>query len=1088
MKTIKKKMAILALLLLPTVMAWAGNVSETDAMKKAQQFLDKRGTGGAIQMKAAARGPRRAAPTAVQSDYYVFNVGSGDGFVIVSGDDRTTDILGYADSGRFDEENMPDGLRYLLDGYAEQMAWLDAHQAEVSAAPAAISPARSPIAPLIESRWDQGAPYNNLCPEIDDEKTVTGCVATSMAQLMYYHKWPTAACTDIPGYTTNTKNKNEASYSLSVSGLTSTSFNWGAMTNTYASNATGAAADEVAKLMKYCGVSLQMTYGLRQNGGSGAFSEAIPFALKTYFGYDGGVRHTYRKCYSYTEWVDLIYSELASRRPVALHGQSMGGGHSFVCDGYDTDDYFHINWGWGGDGNGYFRLSVLQPYVQGAGGSSTLDGFSFSQGAVIGIQPPVDGNKDYCLSLEGLRFGSSDASASKNFTRENKTDNFTGISLYYVVYDYYYGSNAFDYAVQLVDANGDIVQSFHTEENVQMSWNQTNTEPNNTNSKGRTLSGLSIPSSVDDGTYYIKVMSRPAGTSNWQECYDGDRYQLTAVISDNSLTITVPIPATINPASATLDVSGNLTQGYEQEVTATITGGSIDFHDDVILRVNGKSVMGKVLDVPAGRSVVARFVYTPLTAGDNVLTLWSRSTNSQIGSSTTVSITESDATSNLTLTVNYTIGNLSDGKLYGNALRVTVRANNPSTENTYVGRLNCSLREYASADANIDDYVSNYVTKYIVIEKDSYTDVGFDYMELEVGKFYRLRFSYSQNYIDDGKMKTRLVAFDPTEPYEMIEGYKTYNADGTTTILSKPVNNAINGGTALCIDLTGLTTIPTITPSSNTNCVYLLPDGVEVPASLSGCNVVCGSTANNLTLTDGEDFFTPIAFTAENASYTRTFTLAAAGTSGWNTLFLPFTATTVSCVGLGDVDWFQSAGDTDGNFWLRSFTGDGEGSVTFDYANTTSIAANTPYIIAVPGSDFGSWQMTGKEVTFSGTNVSIAATSPVSGVSGNHYKFVGSTVGTTVSNVYVLNDKGSKFVKTTDKEVEPFRAWFTPISISSLSRPSLVIFSPEETGIELPSAEGEESGCYFTLDGRRLPAAPSVPGIYVLNRKKVIVK
>ncbi|MBQ4391936.1 MAG: C10 family peptidase [Prevotella sp.] len=1097
----KKTMAVMAMLLLPAVTAWAGSVSETDAMKKAQQFLDKRGRGAVIQKKMAARGPRRMAQTDVQSDYYVFNVGTGDGFVIVSGDDRTTDILGYADSGTFDQEHMPDGLRYLLDGYAEQMAWLDAHQAEVSAAPAAISPARSPIAPLIETRWNQGAPYNNLCPEIDDEKTVTGCVATSMAQLMYYHQWPKSNCTDIPAYTTSTKNKSKEKVTLSVDGLTATSFAWGDMTAKYTSDATGTAADEVAKLMQYCGVALQMSYGLSANDGSSAYSEAIPYALKDRFGYDGGVRHAYRRCYSYTEWVDLIYSELANNRPVALGGQSMGGGHSFVCDGYDTDDYFHINWGWGGGSDGYFRLSLLNPYEQGIGGSSTLDGFSFGQNAVIGIQPPVSGNKDYCLSLEGLRLSSS-TSTSQTFTR-NVERNFTGIALYFKVYNYHYGSNSFDYAVQLVDANGNAVHTL-SEKTQKMSWDDSNTNKN--------LTALSIPSTVSDGTYYIKVMSRPTGTAAWQECFDGDRYQLTAVISGDQLTVSVPIPATVLPTSASFAVSGDLTQGHEQEVTASVTAGALDYSDNLFLGVkeqgsaNFKAAMGKMVDIPAGQTVDIHFTFIPSAAGETTLALFNGRDSSTGNASGTkignvekvITVSASDATNTQELTVVPTVNNLSGGKLYGNALHVTARVTNPSTEYSYAGKLSCSLREYDRKDADIDKYVSTYVTKSITVAKGSYSDIPFEFSGLELGKFYRLRFSYQQGYEENGKQKIRTVAYAPfpsENPYEMGEGYAVYAADGTVSISAPSAN--IEAGNAACVDLTGINlSTSTVTPGSNPNCIYLLPDGASVPASLSGSNVVCGTTASNLALTDGHDFFTPIAFTATDATYTRTFTVEAEGTRGWNTLFLPFTATTVTCPGLGSVDWFKSATDEDGNFWLRNFTGDGKGSVVFDYAASTSIAANTPYIIAVPGSYFGSWQMTDKAIVFSGTNVDIAASMTAVGtpsspsVSGNHYKFSGSTVSTTISDVYLLNAEGSKFVKAASETVvPPFRAWFTPVSISSLSRASLSIASPEATAIRLtPSSEGTEDDCYFTLDGRRLPAAPTAPGVYVKNRKKVIIK
>ena len=281
---------------------------------------------------------------------------------------------------------------------------------------------------------------------IDGEHVVTGCVATSMAQVMFYHKCPATdcSCAPIPAYSTNTLNSAKEEIELAIPALGATSFDWKNMISNYESgdNVVGTAEEQlaVAKLMQYCGSSIEMMYGLKNNGGSSAYNEAIPFALKTYFGYDGGISHAYRKNYSYEAWVNLIYNELAAERPVILGGQSMGGGHSFVCDGYDTGDYFHMNWGWGSNGDGYFQLSVLQPRKYGFGGRSSLDGFSFGQDVVFGIQPPVDGNADYCMSLEGLHLGGSDATlSSKTYSRTSSTDDFTGISIYYDVWNYYYG-------------------------------------------------------------------------------------------------------------------------------------------------------------------------------------------------------------------------------------------------------------------------------------------------------------------------------------------------------------------------------------------------------------------------------------------------------------------------------------------------------------------------------------------------------------------------------------------------------------------------------------------------------------------------
>ena len=620
------------LLLLPTLSLYAGSVSEAEARQKVQTFLQQRGKKTSSQrVKLMKKGRRTGTPASTGAGYYVFNLGETDGFVIVSGDDRTTAILGYADSGSINEDDMPDGLRYLLQGYEEQMANIP----DEVEAPLQTS-SRAPIGPLIKTNWNQGNPYNNLCPMIDGEHVVTGCVATSMAQVMFYHKCPATdcSCAPIPAYSTNTLNSAKEEIELAIPALGATSFDWKNMISNYESgdNVVGTAEEQlaVAKLMQYCGSSIEMMYGLKNNGGSSAYNEAIPFALKTYFGYDGGISHAYRKNYSYEAWVNLIYNELAAERPVILGGQSMGGGHSFVCDGYDTGDYFHMNWGWGSNGDGYFQLSVLQPRKYGFGGRSSLDGFSFGQDVVFGIQPPVDGNADYCMSLEGLHLGGSDATLSSKTFNRNVEGAFTGISIYYDVWNYYYGSNnSFDVALQLQDANGNVVQTFDTHETDAMAWND--------NYSATPV--VSIPSMVADGTYYIKVMSRLHGDGSWQECYDGDAYKMTATIADNQLTINVPIPSNVFPVTATLSVEGDKFYGHEQIVTASITGGAGSYNGDIVLRVNDQAIMGKVLNIGASENVVVEYSFIPNRAGSNTLKLWNRrSGGTQIGTAETVAI------------------------------------------------------------------------------------------------------------------------------------------------------------------------------------------------------------------------------------------------------------------------------------------------------------------------------------------------------------------------------------------------------------------------------------------------------------------
>jgi len=1090
----------------------AAIVTEQEAKQKALDFMATRGhrTTAAATTRIGQTSRRAGAPATGTDRYYLFNIGHDEGFVIVSGDDRTPAILGYADSGSISFDNMPDGLRYLLNGYAEEMEWLESQEESDAAAQArAAAPAhaaiRSTIAPLIQTRWDQGQPYNNNCPYINSEKTVTGCVATSMAQVMYYHRWP-AVTTAIPAYSIKTKDQNKQDITISsevLHELPATTFNWNNMTLTYSSASTGDPADAVAELMQYCGWSLQMIYGLSINGGSGTYTPCIPDALKTYFGYDNDTRVVYRKFYSYQEWISLIYDELIDERPVIMGAQSSGGGHSFICDGYDTDDYFHINWGWSGSSDGYFRLSLLNPYDQGIGGSTTRDGFSAGQAAVIGIQKPTVSTNSYCLSLEGLNFGSPDANATtKTFTRDAETNSFTGINLSFTICSYRFRENSFDYAIQLVNSNGSVVDTLATEENLAMSFNiNFNCEVS-----------IAIPSDVADGTYTIKVMSRHVGTADWQECYMADRFQLSAEISGNSLTINVPIPAITTPTAATFRVNGNKTKGYEQEVIASITGGASDYHDDLYLRVNGTSVMGRQADIPAGQTVDVHFKYTPTKSGQNTLAIYNKkSKGTQIGTSTVINITDSDASNTQELTFGDPVfTNLTTGdnpKLYGNAVRASIRVYNPSTVYSYASQLNCSLRKYDSMNENghEGEYVDATVQhQFITIAKSesgenlSFIDVNFEFNGVEPGKFYRLRFSYTK--ADENGNAT--TASGPISAcYEMGAGYIAYNTDGTVTI--KPVVGTITADednhVATFVDLSAISSFDgiTVTPSANPNCLYRLPEQpaatrgtATAPNSLEGRNVIYGETAESITLTDNYDFYSPIAFTANEITYTRTFTLAANGSSGWSTIMLPFDVTRItvadgSAIGK-TVDWFHSADDTGKNFWLKTFSGDNNTTVYFDYA--TAMNANTPYIIAVPDDRWGEeWQMTNKPVTFYGENSYIAATIEHS-ISGNNYKFFGKTAATSLNDGYALNDIGSTFAKISEATaIGAFRAWISSVSISSFTQPALAIGSGLPVSISMPTAAPTATDAdIYDLQGRRLTTKPR--GIYINSGKKYIGK
>lgn len=311
-----------------------------------------------------------------EASYYVFNIGEGGGFVIVSGDDRVAPVIGYSTTASFDPGNMPDNMRGWLSeceriiAYAQTLPENPYPVAKIRAA------AEDSVRPMVTTQWGQGNPYNMRCPRIGRENALTGCVATAMAQIMKYHKWPERAPEGTGGYLVSGKPKtiNDMSEEFET-------FDWDKMRDSYKKFGSDPQKEAVANLMAACGAGVWMQY---ESGASGAYVSDVATSLVQNMGYDENVSYVLRDAFPNDEWLNLIKSELREGRPVLYAGSSNAmGAHAFVCDGYDGNGLFHINWGWDGMDDGYFNLDLLAPATVG------YAGFSYSQEAIVGIQKPA---------------------------------------------------------------------------------------------------------------------------------------------------------------------------------------------------------------------------------------------------------------------------------------------------------------------------------------------------------------------------------------------------------------------------------------------------------------------------------------------------------------------------------------------------------------------------------------------------------------------------------------------------------------------------------------------------------------------------
>ncbi len=348
---------------------------------KAQAVPGKRALSGGLALVATSddlAAGKRAAEGSVPA-WYVYNQGA-EAYVIVSGDDRMADILGYSTDGAFVAEGMPSNLRAWLENYTILAEAFQAGRvtdfATIQSVPAGYPESVAPL--LGDISYSQDAPYNNLCPEVDGERCVTGCVATAMASILSYWKYPERG-TGSYSYTTMT---HEIPCSFDFG---STVFDWENILPIYAEGEyTDEQAEAIATLMYACGVAADMDYSASF---SGAFDMDMLTGMIEHFGFNPYALLHDRVEYSSQEWMELVCGELSAGHPLYYGGYDMyGGGHAFVVDGYDRNGMVHVNWGWGGSSNGYFNIATLDPYTQGIGGGSG-EGFAFGQIMAAGLVP-----------------------------------------------------------------------------------------------------------------------------------------------------------------------------------------------------------------------------------------------------------------------------------------------------------------------------------------------------------------------------------------------------------------------------------------------------------------------------------------------------------------------------------------------------------------------------------------------------------------------------------------------------------------------------------------------------------------------------
>lgn len=410
-----RKLSLLLLACLTLGIAWAERVSVNTAQQVAANVAaglspSNLRSSSDLTLVYAAPAQQQSGLRAAgnESDYYIFNVGTGDGFIIVAGEDRVRPVLGYSAEGEVDMEKMPGNMKAWLEMYQKEISWAVAQnisasgeiQGEWQGLLNGSTQLRAGEPQLQTAHWAQGEPFNRMTPMIGGEHAVTGCVATAQAIVMYYYKQPEKPIVNSTNnsYTiTEYKAIDQGNgwYKLEVESekeyqeqLQYDGYDWDNMLPSYNDGYSDAQANAIAELMRDCGYNVNMDYAKttypdgRTSLSSGASTSAVVTSLKNVFGYSQSVQYVEKQAYRWADWIALIKKEIDEKRPVILNGTDpMQGGHAFVCDGYSSENYFSINWGWGRTEPEYYLLSALDDDGESSGFAAE------NYGAIIGIQP-----------------------------------------------------------------------------------------------------------------------------------------------------------------------------------------------------------------------------------------------------------------------------------------------------------------------------------------------------------------------------------------------------------------------------------------------------------------------------------------------------------------------------------------------------------------------------------------------------------------------------------------------------------------------------------------------------------------------------
>lgn len=998
----------------------AAPLSPQQALKHATLFLNARGK--ATSEHLAAKAPKMAGQPAEQAAYYIFGV-TGGGFVVVSGDDLTAPILGYSDKGTYDEDNMPEGLKWLLQTYTEQISYvrekasLNTTQPNRSSA-MPVRAVRHNIEPLMTTLWNQGYPYNLLCPKYynqdgtQGDHCATGCVATAIAQVMAYYRYPNATTRTIPGYLQHF-NTDQGDKAVQLRNIPANSIiDWENMLDIYGDHDSDQQQLAISQLMYWVGLGCKMGYGPSSAAG---FPEGVN-ALIRYFGYDDGTHIESRSNHTIQSWDELLYHELETGHPIAFAGTNSGGAHAFVLDGYDIDGLFHVNWGWGGMCNGYFRVDVLDPDDNsGIGASSTPGGYNMGQDAIIGMRLP----DELTAPGDAYRLTVNDWEIRRGNVFFANYVNWSGIS------------SDWNVGIARVSDDGTLV----------LLGNEATAHLDQNYYQGFEFAVKGLP----QGTHRIVPVSKRTTDKQWQTHVNPDiRYVEAQVDDDGQLTLVIHPIEQVELTG--VNFPGNHQRGSSQPVCATFRNLGEEYYHEVFLFAGTNNQMGQCLCRTAvaiaedGESN-ATFHFDPDRSGKWTVWLATDDRGSHILGKAEVDITEEGiASSNALRFVSMTVENRNNSMIYGNCTQGKVTIMNQGNED-YDGKIRLWLFKKAS-DGYFYGVSSIYRPVHAAPGKMAKADFFFDNLDMDAVYTMSILYETGGDILDGG-----LKPLGTTK-----KGVVCWLSDKTLKGMA-PSSSVNTPSNALAVDISSVGgAIASVHPNDNPNTLYILASEATLPEGLEESNVVRDGHAETIRLTDARGFFSPTAFTASSISLECT-----PSEGRWQTIALPFTPD----------------GIPQGMQVLEFSSVDDNGIPVFD--TTSSMQRHIPYLFhtddAMPH-------------ILSAHDTKISSTSSVTMVAGiGEIRLCGTTTGDTRNDVMVLNTDGDAFVATPGQvKIQPFRAYLSmPAGIDHVQLPDV-----GHTGIADKTAiTDSDTDTYYNLSGQRVSTPRK--GVYIKNHKKVLV-